>query len=237
VTRIALTFDDGPGPSTSALLDLLGSFRVRATFFVMGRNVAEAPWCRGDTARARALVVRAFAEGHVVGNHTYSHARPSEYLGLPEDLQRNEELLRSCRAEAGGREEAHGLTALAGFPVRLPYGIRLVENTVPVPTGTLNTISLDPRLPVLASLGRTHVHWTSDFEDWALPAVDGPALAARMAEHVENNAELGLDAVLDLHDSGTGSSWGYERPATVAGVARFLELVDKKGWETFTVPV
>jgi peptidoglycan/xylan/chitin deacetylase (PgdA/CDA1 family) len=63
--QIALTFDSGPNPNvTPALLDVLKAKGVRATFFVKGNNVAAYP----DLAR------RISTEGHVVGNHTWSHA-------------------------------------------------------------------------------------------------------------------------------------------------------------------
>jgi chitin deacetylase len=229
MARVALTFDDGPGPDTAALLDVLRDAAWPATFFVLGRNVGEAPWC-GDPARARALVVRALNEGHVVGNHTYSHARPEEYLGLARDLARGEDIVRACRRDAG-------LPTDGPVAFRLPYGVRLVERTQGVDTGTLAAAVLDPRLPVLASLGRAHLHWTSDFSDWrALPS-DGPDLARRMLEHASQQAALGLDAVLDLHDSGTGSNWGYARPATVEAVRQFVAVARARGFEPFTVPV
>ena len=61
---IALTFDDGPHLElTPWLLDFLWEQDVRATFFVLGCNVEEAP----DILR------RAAAEGHQIGNHTYHH--------------------------------------------------------------------------------------------------------------------------------------------------------------------
>jgi peptidoglycan-N-acetylglucosamine deacetylase len=65
---IALTFDDGPSPSTPRLLDYLAAENIRATFFQCGMNVER------DPAIARAVV----AAGHEVGNHTYSH--PHLYL-------------------------------------------------------------------------------------------------------------------------------------------------------------
>jgi len=61
--KIALTFDDGPGVETPAILDLLRQAGVRATFFLCGHNVERFP----DHAR------RIAAEGHEIGNHTYSH--------------------------------------------------------------------------------------------------------------------------------------------------------------------
>jgi peptidoglycan-N-acetylglucosamine deacetylase len=228
VTSIALTFDDGPGPSTTEVLDILRDFTAKATFFVLGRNVEEPPWCGGDAPRARALVVRMLSEGHVVGNHTYSHARPDRYRLLGEDVRHADAAIAARRREAGLPE--------ATPPFRLPYGIRLVEQTIPTPTGTINSVALDPRLPVLASLGRTHVHWTSDFDDWTMASADGELLASRMIAHVAAMAEAGLDAVLDLHDSGTGSSWGYDRPATAAGIRLLLEEAGRRGWTTVTVP-
>jgi len=59
----ALTFDDGPGPYTAALLDLLAERGVVATFFVLGHNAERRP----------ALIRRMLAEGHEVASHSYSH--------------------------------------------------------------------------------------------------------------------------------------------------------------------
>ena len=62
--ELVLTFDDGPWPGTTPkVLDALKSECVRATFFLLGRNVAAHP----QVAR------RALAEGHSVGHHSYSH--------------------------------------------------------------------------------------------------------------------------------------------------------------------
>jgi chitin deacetylase len=229
VPRVALTFDDGPGPSTAEILDILRDARVRATFFVLGRNVEEAPWCDGDAPRARALVTRALREGHVIGNHTYSHSRPDAYLSFAEDVRRCDDVIRARRRDAGLPEDAP-------IAFRLPYGIKLVEQTVAVPTGTLGIVALDTRLPVLASIGRTHVHWTADFADWTAQPAEGPDLAERMVEHVATSGELGFDAVIDLHDSGTGSQWGYARAATAQAVRLFLAEAGRRGWGTFTVP-
>jgi peptidoglycan/xylan/chitin deacetylase (PgdA/CDA1 family) len=232
VPRVALTFDDGPGLITSDLLDVLRDAAWPATFFLLGRNVEEAPWCGGDVGRARALVRRALQEGHVVAHHTYSHAKPEAYRGFAPDFRRGEEVVRTCRREAGWDPAA--IAAPVAF--RLPYGVRLVERTVSVDTGTLNVATVDPRLPVLASLGRTHVHWTADFADWAARAEDGPDIARRMLAHVDENAELGLDAVICLHDGGTGSAHGYERRATLDAVRDFVHAARRRGGEPFTVP-
>ncbi|MGP4098580.1 polysaccharide deacetylase family protein [Nonomuraea sp. KM90] len=60
---VALTFDDGPGRYTDALLRHLSAYRARATFFVVGQNVAANP----------SVVRRAYAAGHEIGSHTWSH--------------------------------------------------------------------------------------------------------------------------------------------------------------------
>jgi peptidoglycan/xylan/chitin deacetylase (PgdA/CDA1 family) len=64
--RVALTFDDGPHPdATPRTLDLLAQAGVRATFFVIG----------GQAEKWPGLVKRIVAEGHLLGNHSASHAR------------------------------------------------------------------------------------------------------------------------------------------------------------------
>lgn len=62
--QIALTFDDGPnGIYTAKLLDGLKERNVKVTFFIMGENI------KGNEE----LVKRMYEEGHLLGNHTYSH--------------------------------------------------------------------------------------------------------------------------------------------------------------------
>ena len=64
VKKIALTFDDGPHPTyTPLLLDGLAKRKVKATFFITGENAEAYP----------ELVKRMQEEGHLIGNHTYSH--------------------------------------------------------------------------------------------------------------------------------------------------------------------
>ncbi|MEH2123329.1 polysaccharide deacetylase family protein [Nostoc sp.] len=61
---IALTFDDGPWPeSTAQVLDILKKNQIKGTFFLIGQNVKNYP----------GLVKREIAEGHVIGNHTWHH--------------------------------------------------------------------------------------------------------------------------------------------------------------------
>lgn len=60
---IALTFDDGPGPYTEKLLDILDKYDAKATFFLIGSKVS----ARANTLR------RIQSRGHQLGNHSWSH--------------------------------------------------------------------------------------------------------------------------------------------------------------------
>jgi peptidoglycan/xylan/chitin deacetylase (PgdA/CDA1 family) len=66
---LTLTFDNGPEPeATPAVLDILKRRMVRASFFVIGEKLVK--------AGARALCERAHAEGHWIGNHSWTHSVP-----------------------------------------------------------------------------------------------------------------------------------------------------------------
>lgn len=100
---IALTFDDGPSPSTPELLEILDRHAVKATFFQCGSNA-------GRLAAAAREVSRA---GHEIGNHSETHAR--WWLRSPRFIF--DELLRAQET----------LAAIHGQPPRLfraPYGVR-----------------------------------------------------------------------------------------------------------------
>jgi cellulose synthase/poly-beta-1,6-N-acetylglucosamine synthase-like glycosyltransferase/peptidoglycan/xylan/chitin deacetylase (PgdA/CDA1 family) len=75
---IAITFDDGPDPVwTPKVLDLLRDQHVKATFFVIGAEVAAHP----ELAR------RIVAEGHQIGVHTFTHANLSTVPGWRRSLE------------------------------------------------------------------------------------------------------------------------------------------------------
>ena len=90
---VALTFDDGPDPlTTPQLLGLLLKHQVKATFFVTGKKAAERP----------ELIKAILAQGHSIGNHSYSH----NYLVF----------FKSCRAIA--REIESTQIILNDFAIR-----------------------------------------------------------------------------------------------------------------------
>lgn len=88
--KVALTFDDGPGPYTAELLDILKANGVRATFFLVGdspdRGEIEDP-----TENWTALVKRMHADGHHIGSHTWTHAD----LSAVGAAQRHDEVIKN----------------------------------------------------------------------------------------------------------------------------------------------
>lgn len=60
---LALTFDDGPGSGTARILDVLKKYKVKATFFVVGKQMKAYP----------TLAKRIVDEGHLLANHSYTH--------------------------------------------------------------------------------------------------------------------------------------------------------------------
>ncbi|HMJ82212.1 MAG TPA: polysaccharide deacetylase family protein [Vicinamibacterales bacterium] len=107
---VALTFDDGPSPYwTPKFLSALDARQVRATFFMMGRNVERYP------AVAREVLTR----GHEIGNHSYSH--PQLIFMWPgrvrEEIERTDTLLRGI----GVSDEIHFRPPHAAKFLVLPY--------------------------------------------------------------------------------------------------------------------
>lgn len=98
---VALTFDDGPGEHTGALLDILSEYDARATFYVLGSLVSEFP----------EQVERMAAERHELGNHTWKH---DDLAGMSGD---------EVRKDIGRTNEAvRELIGSDPLTIRPPYG-------------------------------------------------------------------------------------------------------------------
>ena len=118
---VALTFDDGPNePYTSQLADFLGARGVRATFFQVGRAVLRHP----------AVTRRLAADGHVIGNHGFTH-EVTNYLGartLAADVAAGQEALADS---AGLRPALYRPPWLLRVPALRPvlreHGLRAVS--------------------------------------------------------------------------------------------------------------
>jgi peptidoglycan/xylan/chitin deacetylase (PgdA/CDA1 family) len=125
---VALTFDDGPGPYTTRLLGMLAARRVRVTFFLIGGNIVG----------REAIVRQELAQGHAIGDHTWSHPDLST---LPRQVVRSQ-LARTLRE----------ITKATGGPTRLmrpPYGA--TDRSVGKVAGTL---------------GMAQITWSVDTNDW-----------------------------------------------------------------------
>jgi peptidoglycan-N-acetylglucosamine deacetylase len=187
MTRVALTFD-AEHPSRPArpgnaerLLDVLERERVRATFFVEGR------WATAYPEIAR----RIGAAGHLVGNHSRSHA--------PMTALTDEGIRRSVGECERIVERITGAHSRPWF--RCPYGEGADDSRV---------------LGVLDGLGYRNVHWDVDTRDWdderggaevaaaALAAADGAADSAVVLLHTWPDATVAAiePAITGLRQAG-----------------------------------
>jgi peptidoglycan/xylan/chitin deacetylase (PgdA/CDA1 family) len=92
-TKIALTFDDGPcEPQTSKVLDTLKKHNVKATFFVIGKNI------KGNEA----ILKRLISEGHSIGSHSFSHHFWIDIWGrkkLQADIEKSLSEIKNCTGQ------------------------------------------------------------------------------------------------------------------------------------------
>lgn len=103
IKKVALTFDDGPnGIYTEKLLDGLKERNVKATFFITGENIKE----------NENLIVRMHKEGHLLGNHTFSHVNLGE-LSFEE----------ACREINETNAYIYNLTGFEVSHLRPPFGV------------------------------------------------------------------------------------------------------------------
>ncbi|MCC7518067.1 MAG: polysaccharide deacetylase family protein [Verrucomicrobiae bacterium] len=125
--QVALTFDDGPHPTiTPLVLDVLRARGVKATFFVVGIRVKAYPW----------VLRQVVAEGHEIGNHSYSH-RP--LVSMSDE---------AIRHEVGETQTA--IRNAIGYETSLfrpPYGVFHANANAIFREHKLNVIrwSVDPR--------------------------------------------------------------------------------------------
>ncbi|MBU2102785.1 MAG: polysaccharide deacetylase family protein [Candidatus Omnitrophica bacterium] len=102
-SKVALTFDDGPNePYTSQILDILKEFNIKATFFLIGKNVQNYP----EVAR------RIIREGHIIGNHTHDH--PELILKLNSQIRYQIKKTEEVLVDA---------TGVKPYLFRPPYGL------------------------------------------------------------------------------------------------------------------
>ncbi len=125
-----LTFDDGPDPEiTPKVLDLLREYEAKAVFFIPGRRIERVP----------DLMPKIIAEGHLIGNHTFSHynsLKQPPFLTYLKDIKKCQKMIMQVTGEPP-------------LLFRPPLGI------------TSLTTLIAPRFS-----GLKPVTWSLDVEDW-----------------------------------------------------------------------
>lgn len=164
---VALTFDDGPDAvNTPRLLDLLKAQHAHATFFLIGQNAADNP----------ELTRRIYAEGHDIGNHSYSHPH-FESLSLFQG-----------RLEVNLAERViESITGHSTVLFRRPYDV----NNAPH-----DRDEIDPLLP--AADDYLICGASIDPEDWARPAPQ--VIVRKVLDQLKKDESRG--GVIVMHDGG-----------------------------------
>jgi cellulose synthase/poly-beta-1,6-N-acetylglucosamine synthase-like glycosyltransferase/peptidoglycan/xylan/chitin deacetylase (PgdA/CDA1 family)/spore germination protein YaaH len=196
--KLALTFDDGPSAAwTPKILDILKAKGVHATFFIIGENGAANP----------RLVQRVLAEGHDLGNHTFTHPN----LGETPDRVAGIELNATQRL----------IEALTGRSTRLfrpPYFGDAEPSTAQ---------EIAP-MEVAERLGYLTVGLKVDPDDWQAKVTPDEIVKTVIAEATNPDPEKRGQVVL-LHDGG-GERW-----RTVEALPRIIDTMRERGFEFVTV--
>ncbi|MGD1977851.1 MAG: polysaccharide deacetylase family protein [Akkermansiaceae bacterium] len=147
---VAMTFDDGPHPqNTPRLLDILRARNIKATFYVIGNLVDRHP----------EIVRRIVAEGHEIGNHTYTHRKLTTLndYAVDEEMRKTEQSI--IRA-----------TGVKPRTMRPPYG----------------ALTQRQRGMIFSRFSYPTIMWSIDPEDWKRP---GPSVvASRILTNAHNGA-------------------------------------------------
>ncbi|HUJ15633.1 MAG TPA: glycosyltransferase [Thermoanaerobaculia bacterium] len=199
--EIAITIDDGPAePYTSQILDELKKYNVKATFFLIGQNAERHP----------DLVKRIWAEGHEIGNHSYTHPN---LAALPD---------RAAKLELTATQRViQVLTHHSTLLFRPPYNADAEPTTI----DEVKPIVIGNRMRYVTVLELI------DPQDWN---VDHPINGhKRTAEEMFNSILQQLDtehgSSILLHDG------GGDRTQTVRLIPMVIEALRKRGYQFVTV--
>jgi len=142
--RLFLTFDDGPLLCTGRILDMLAESQQKATFFVIGRNLAN--------PKLRPFAIRALEEGHDLGNHSYSHPNFSSISAQRAQMEiyKTHTMIDDLVREAGVD------TARQNLFFRFPYG------------NSGSIYNYVKYRKILASLNYRVAWWDLDTWDWRM---------------------------------------------------------------------
>jgi cellulose synthase/poly-beta-1,6-N-acetylglucosamine synthase-like glycosyltransferase/peptidoglycan/xylan/chitin deacetylase (PgdA/CDA1 family)/spore germination protein YaaH len=190
--ELAITFDDGPDAEwTPQILDILKSRKVPATFFIIGNNAEANP----------EIVQRMLAEGHEIGNHTFTHPILSE---TPE---------QATKLELNANQRL--FQAITGRSMRLfrpPY----ISDAQP------NDIEEIIPVEIAQNLGYITVGQHIDPDDRKRPGVQ--AIIDRTIQQVHSTKAEDQGSVILFHDS------GGDRSETVAALPFIIDKLRAQGY-------
>ncbi|MFA5901024.1 MAG: glycosyltransferase, partial [Hyphomicrobium sp.] len=175
---------------TPKILDILKEKEVTATFFIVGENGEENP----------RLLQRVLAEGHEIGNHTFTHPNIAQASG------------EGARLELNATQRL--VQALTGRSIRLfrPPFFGDAEPTTPEEIRAVK---------IAQSLGYATVGLRVDPDDWAGPSAD--TIVERIMRRIEDTNPETRGQVILLHDA------GGDRSQTVAALPRIIDGLRARG--------
>jgi cellulose synthase/poly-beta-1,6-N-acetylglucosamine synthase-like glycosyltransferase/peptidoglycan/xylan/chitin deacetylase (PgdA/CDA1 family) len=194
--KIAISFDDGPDPRwTPKILDILKEKKAPGIFFVIGDEANKRP----------DILKREYAEGHEIGNHTFTHPRFDEisHTQIRWELNLTQRLIEST-------------LGVKSILFRPPYGIdhqpEYAEEIV--------------QLPLAQEMGYLIVGQRIDPDDWSLR--DGkPIPAQEIVDGVLRQADKGN--IILLHDG------GGDRSQTLAALPQIIDAMRAQGYQFVSV--
>lgn len=217
---LALTFDDGPSAYTNELLDTLAKYNIHATFFVVGGRARQHP----------EILERMKNEGHVIANHSFTHARLSKRYATHPELLLNE-IGRTNDAIAPFVRPGQGLY------FRAPYGAWRRAHA--------EYLNQDPALryyvgPIFWEIGgdlsyddNGNVRTAADWDCWSQDLS-----AQQCGEGYLREIRRKKGGVVLMHDIRQRSVWMVEGmiPTLVAEGFRFVTLDEVPAYEPYRTP-
>jgi peptidoglycan-N-acetylglucosamine deacetylase len=145
---IYLTFDDGPQPGTTDVLDVLKAEGAHGVFFLTGKNAESVGGIEGQAK----IILRTVAEGHELANHTYSHdpATKAGYIKTYGDL--STEAQRSVFRKNFARNESE-----IGRRIGQP-DFKFTMARLPGDGSTFPHLVAETE-----AMGMKHFHWANEF--------------------------------------------------------------------------
>src|SRR5712664_3042455 len=194
--KIAISFDDGPDPQwTPKILDILKEKKAPGVFFIIGDQANKRP----------DILKREYAEGHEIGNHTFTHPKFDEisHTQLRWELNLTQRLIEST-------------LGVKSILFRPPYGIdhqpEYAEEVA--------------QLPLAQDMGYLIVGQRIDPDDWSLRG-GKPIPAKEIVDSVLRQADNGN--IILLHDG------GGDRTQTVAALPQVIDKLREEGYQLVSV--